>query len=452
MKKFAHRFVFAVAGTTLAATLAGVPSPSPAQVPIQGPIQGPRSAAQDGGHRDGPDVTLTRWDSSRDFRSGRMRGLRVRSGELTLASRGKLPKRRYVDPFGDGSPATYEFGSWTSPVQRMDYPVDEAISSWNTHTPTGTWVEIEFRGKHADGGWTKWYVLGRWASGMKFKKGDIHRTSVDGQGDDDANVWTDTFSTKTGKEPVAFQSRVKLMRPAASHRAPSLDQLTTMTSQLMPDAGPTSDFTLGRAVELKVPRYSQNVHTGHYPEFGGGGAVWCSPTSSAMVMRYHGKRFSPSPRELAGIDDDAGVPQVDYAAMHTWDYTYEGAGNWPFNAAYANSYGLDAFVTRLRSLAEVERFVAKGIPVVVSLAFDAEEMPEAGYSTDGHLMVIVGFTADGDPILNDPASNSNAAVRNIYTRENFEKVWIDHSGGVSYLYSRPGQRLPRNVPGETRNW
>ena len=39
-----------------------------------------------------------------------------------------------------------------------------------------------------DGTWTKWYVLGRWTSGDDFAKGDIHRTSLDGQGDTDANV------------------------------------------------------------------------------------------------------------------------------------------------------------------------------------------------------------------------------------------------------------------------
>src|SRR5690606_7562374 len=125
--------------------------------------------------------------------------------------------------------------------------------------------------------------------------------------------------------------------------------------------------------------------------------------------------------------------QVDYAAMRTWDYAYDGAGNWPYNAAYAATYGLDTRVTRLRSLAEIERFVRAGIPVVVSLAFTEEEMPEAGYGTDGHLMVVRGFTEDGDPILNDPASDSNEAVRNVYTRENFERVWQQSSEGVVYL-------------------
>lgn len=34
----------------------------------------------------------------------------------------------------------------------------------------------------------------------------------------------------------------------------------------------------------------------------------------------------------------------------TWDYEYEGSGNWPFNTAYAGSFsGIDARVTRLHS-------------------------------------------------------------------------------------------------------
>ena len=109
-------------------------------------------------------------------------------------------------------------------------------------------------------------------------------------------------------------------------------------------------------------------------------------------------------------------------------------------------------MTRLRSLAEVERFIKAGIPVVVSLSWDLEEMPEAGYDTDGHLMVIVGFTKDGDPILNDPAANSNDNVRSIYTRKNFEKVWQDSTGGVSYIYHPKNVKLPKNVKGSTRNW
>ncbi len=79
----------------------------------------------------------------------------------------------------------------------------------------------------------------------------------------------------------------------------------------------------------------------------------------------------------------------------TYDYQYEGAGNWPFNTAYAATYRASrAIVTRLHSLDEVERFIAAGIPVVTSQSFLASELDGANYGTSGHLFVIVGFTAD----------------------------------------------------------
>ena len=397
-------------------------------------------------------ITLTRWTDNADFRTGTLEGVKLTGGKLVLDRRADLPTRAYVDPFGDGTSRSYEMGTWTSPVVELAYADDEAISSWNASTPTGTWVETLFRGRHTDGSWTKWYVLGRWTSGRDYAAGDIHRTSLDGQNDTDARILTDTFSTRSGREPVAFQTRVNLLRPVGASGSPRLDAVTTMTSELVPDYAGTSAFTLGRQVELAVPAYAQNIHSGEYPEYGGGGEVWCSPTSTAMVMRYFGSQHSPSAADLAGIVAPNGDPQVDHAAMNVWDYTYEGAGNWPFNAAYAATYGLDAFVTRLRSLQEVERFVEAGIPVVTSQSWDLEEMPEAGYDTNGHLLVIIGFTDEGDPIINDPASSSNDNVRSIYTRENFEKVWQESTGGVAYVYHPHGTPLPANLPGVTPNW
>jgi len=424
---------------TLAATVLVAPAPAAGTPDLGGDL--------------GNDITVTRWDSSRDFAGGETSGVRINNGELTLSRRGASTVS-YVDPHGDGTAREYDAGTWTSPVVEIDYAGDEAVASWNADTPTGTWVETTFRGRdRVDGSWTKWYVLGRWASGMDYEAGDIHRTSLDGQNDKDARILTDTFSARTGREAVAFQTRVNLLRPAGQTSSPQLDTIATMTSELIPPySGVTSSFTLGEQVELAVPPYAQNIHSGEYPEFGGGGEVWCSPTSSAMVMRYYGPEHSPSADDLEGILAPNGDPQVDHAAMYTWDYIYEGAGNWPFNAAYAHTYGLDSFVTRLRSLAEAEQFIAAGIPVVTSLSWDLAEMPEAGYETNGHLMVIVGFTADGDPILNDPASNSNANVRSIYTRENFEKVWQGSTGGVSYIYHPSNVPLPANLPGVTPNW
>lgn len=400
-------------------------------------------------------ITLTSWDGIKDLRDGDLTNLRpgARGG---LVLRGGSEPVEYTDPFGDGTPVAYETGRWTSPVVETGYAVDESVTSWNVRTPTGTWVEIEFRGRKADGTWTKWFVMGRWASGDEFAPadgvGDIHRTSVDGQSDDDAYLYTDTFVARSGHEPDAFQTRATLYRPEGTRVTPRLDAVHTMTNEYLPDSHypGTSDFTLGRAVEVDVPGFSQNIHRGEYPEFGGGGQVWCSPTSTTMVLYSYGKEVPAA--ELAGIEAPNGDPQVDYAAMHTWDHAYEGAGNWPFNAAYASTFGVESFVTRLRSLAEAERFIEAGIPLILSINFDQEEMPEAGYGTNGHIVTLVGFTADGDPILNDPNKASNEAVRSVYTRENFERVWQTSTDGVTYVYRPRSVHLPGPVPNTTPNW
>lgn len=399
-------------------------------------------------------IQVDRWDHIREFRQGELDGLKPGRGQsLTIHPRSQ-ETQSYTDPFGDGTAKTYDTGTWTSPVVELDFEGDEAIASWNAQTPTGTFVETKLRGRKADGTWTKWYVMGRWASGKDFEGGDIHRTSVEEQNDDDAAVWTDTLAVRTGRELDAYQAQVTLYRPEGERKvSPSLDGLTVMTNEFIPEYDrATSEFTLGKQVELDVPPYAQNIHKGEYPEFGGGGQVWCSPTSTTMVQYYWGEKYQVPEEELADIEAPNGDPQVDYAAIHAWDYTYEGAGNWPFNAAYAHTFGLDTFNTRLRSLAEAERFIDAGIPVIISLAWEEEEMPEAGYGSNGHLMVLIGFTEDGDPILNDPAAHSNDDVRSIYTRENFERVWQKANGGVVYIYHPSKVKLPEHVEGTTPNW
>jgi hypothetical protein len=216
------------------------------------------------------------------------------------------------------------------------------------------------------------------------------------------------------------------------------------------DEFPVSPAGGAWGIELKVPRFSQEIHKGQYPQWDGGGEAWCSPTSTSMVIASYGR--GPSPADYAWVDPSYADPWVDYAARNTYDYTYEGAGNWPFNTAYAGRFGLDGFVTQLRSLTELERFIRAGIPVVTSQSFQAAELPGAGYSTNGHLMVIIGFTATGDVIANDPASPSDDAVRRVYPRAAFEKVWQRSTGGVVYIIHPKNRPLPPHVHGATANW
>jgi hypothetical protein len=141
------------------------------------------------------------------------------------------------------------------------------------------------------------------------------------------------------------------------------------------------------------------------------------------------------------LNDYPGTPDpwVDYAARYTYDYHYQGAGNWPFNTAYAAHFGLESEVTQLHSLAEAEQFIKAGIPLVASIAFTSNKLDGFLFkSTSGHLLVIVGFTAAGDPIVNDPAAPSDAAVRRVYDRQQFEQNWMTSTGGIVYVIRPPG--------------
>jgi hypothetical protein len=167
-----------------------------------------------------------------------------------------------------------------------------------------------------------------------------------------------------------------------------------------------------------------------------------------MVVAYWGT--GPSPAEYAWVDPSYADPWVDFAARHTYDNLYGGCGNWPFNTAYAGRFGLRGFVTRLRSLNEAERFIAAGIPLIASASFRKGEIPGLSYGTNGHLMTLVGFTASGDPVLNDPNSPTNAQVRKPVGRAEWEAAWLNSSRGVVYVIHPASVPLP--APPAQANW
>ncbi|MET8906322.1 C39 family peptidase [Micromonospora sp. NPDC004551] len=406
-------------------------------------------------------ITFQEWSKYPDWRGGTHEGTQAIPGHRTGITIGQPAGTTEFTDEHTGTTRTWEYATWTSPERQVGFDASELVASWNAATPAGTWIQVELHGTYNTGQQTPWYVMGRWASGDQ----DIKRSTLDGQGDPWSTIWTDTFSIDDAKAGVllrSYQLRLTLYRAPGQTASPRVWMLGAMSSNV-PDRFTVAPSKGGIAwgTELAVPRYSQNVHIGEYPEFDNGGEAWCSPTSTEMVVEYWGRK--PSAEDTAWVDPNYADPTVDHAARMTYDYEYEGAGNWPFNTAYAASFpGLDARVTRMHSLDEVERFIKAGIPVITSQSFLASELDTANYGTSGHLFVIVGFTADGDVIVNDPASSSNDAVRNVYKREQFEQIWLrtkrhrangtvaSGSGGIAYLI-KPADRAWPVVPGST-NW
>jgi hypothetical protein len=364
-------------------------------------------------------------------------------GSLVLAASG-LTTTTYADPFG--YPARdYEGGTWTSDWFATGFGFTELVASWNADTPAGTWIQVEMRATAEDGHLTKWYILGRWA----YLDTDFHRTSVGLQGDRDGTIAVDTFFADK-QAMTSYQLRLTLYRAVGSAATPSVTRIGAVASNPYKPYVP-SITTMTSTVELAVPRYSQETHIGEYPQFDNGGEAWCSPTSTSMVVAYWNR--GPSASDYAYVLNDYPTqpdPQVDYAARYVYDYRYQGAGNWPFNTAYAAHFGLVGEVTQLHSLAEAEQFIKAGIPLVASIAFNSGKLDGFFFkSTNGHLMVIIGFTAGGDVIANDPASPDDPSVRHVYNRAQFEKAWMESTGGIVYVIHPSSVPLP---PSPAGNW
>jgi Peptidase_C39 like family len=373
------------------------------------------------------------------FDAGTHEGTVTNDKRLQLGA--SLANGTYVDPWG--TTIADERGTWTSAVVRTPFAFDQLIASWNATTPAGTWIDVQMRASGASRP-TKFYTFAIWSSGDDT----IHRTTERGQRDGDGRVNVDTFEAGPGApELTSYELRLILHRAAGVAATPTVALLAAVTSRVSLPSLPSAFGGVAR--DLDVPMLSQETHTGHYPEYDGGGEAWCSPSSTAMVLAFW--KTGPSVTDLAAFPGASHADgQVDHAARFTYDWSYEGAGNWPFNTAYAAQYGVEGFVTRLRSLTEAERFIAAGIPLIASIN---GVLPGFLFtSTNGHLLVIRGFDANGDVITNDPAVRSNAQARKVYPRLEFETVWLLGSTGTVYVIHPPSVRLPANVAGVPANW
>jgi hypothetical protein len=372
-------------------------------------------------------IHLARFGSASAFANGTLSGLALDGDRLTLAP-GELS------------------GSWTSPTVQPGFAFTRLVASWNAQTPGDSGLRIEVQATSSAGETSDAYILGIWSTA------ETTRTSVTGQADALGRVDTDTLYSRANPF-VSYALRVRLERTTPDDAAPSVRMLAAQVSDFTYSPSTATSMPLNaEGIELSVPPLSQEVHARQYPQWGGGGEAWCSPTSTEMVVEFWG--HGPTADDLAWVDPGYADPSVDFAARSTYDAAYRGTGNWPFNTAYAARYGLDAFVTQLRSLAEAEHFVRAGIPLVASIASRPGELDGFLFSggTNGHLVVIIGFDIAGNPIVNDPAAWSDATVRRVYDRAPFERVWLRGSAGTVYVIHPLDVPLPPLVTDATPNW
>ena len=330
-----------------------------------------------------------------------------------------MPRRIRYDAWSraDGSVRRTRDGAavWTGPWCEPGFTVADLVASWQVTAPAGAWVEVSAQARGA----RTWHHLASWQPGSRPR----HRSSPTGDPEVDTDVWRPSAGTD------AYRLRITL-HPSRTGTLPTLGRVGAVVAAGRARRDTSSPLRRTGRV-LDVPRLSQMT----WKDVGGLG--WCSPSSVAMVLSHAGT-----------LPPTTDIPA---AAAEVFDPAYDGTGNWSFNAAWAATLAGHAFVTRLLDLRDAERFVDAGIPLVASVAYPRGALrgaPTRG--TDGHLVVIRGFTADGDVVTNDPGAPTERSVRRTYDRGQFERAWLDGPGGLVYVAHRDDQALPPRPAGAAR--
>jgi hypothetical protein len=298
-------------------------------------------------------------------------------------------------------------------------PFREMIASWNVEPAGCASLKVEVRA-HGDGIDTKWYTMGQWTLDAKVGP----RGSVNGQKDVNGTVDTDTLQLNSDATSLDVRVTMKTLGKGPTARLKLLT-FSFANGNKEADVPIASSPAWGKVID--VPQRAQN----NYPN----GGVLCSATSMSMVLWHYAN-------QLGKPEMNKDVPEVE---EHVWDPVYKGAGNWPFNTAYAGSFpGMRSYVARFGSIHDLETWIDAGFPVICSVSFDMLRGLPLSPTESGHLGVLVGFTKDGDPVINDPAFKNQ--VRRTYPRSDFEKAWV-YSKRTVYLVYPEGAKIPRDTQG-----
>jgi hypothetical protein len=309
-----------------------------------------------------------------------------------------------------------------SPLIKAPMAWNELVVSWNSSLPSESSLKVEARGVFPDRE-TRFYAMGLWSKNSA-------RGSVAAQKDVDGTVNTDTLVLARPGADV----QLRLTLACSGEALPQLKflGLSFLDNQVEPTLLPPNRAAWGKIIA--TPGRSQDA----YRQAEG----WCSPASLSMVLTRWGEA-------LHRPDLNVDVPEV---AAGVYDPVLNGTGNWSFNIAYAGSFpGMRAYIARFSGLSEIEDWIAAGIPVIISAPWYLLS-PGRRDTGSGHLSVCIGFTENGDVVINDPAANlqKGQQVRHIYRRQDVINAWR-RSHNTVYLVYPESAKIPADHFGHWEN-
>ncbi|MCH7814205.1 MAG: C39 family peptidase, partial [Planctomycetes bacterium] len=294
-----------------------------------------------------------------------------------------------------------------------DRVFNEVLVSCNVAAPPNVGIAVQVRvGRRADRSWSPYLHVVDWGQPLPTAERVVEC--------EQGRIEVDYFTSECRFDRVQYRiqavagplpgvraappARVRIDRVALCLS----DTTRRVTSVPAPDAPAPPQRWQRR---LPVPFRSQRAER---KELAG---RTCSPTSVSMVLEYR------------GVDRP-----TEEVAQRIYDVTHDIYGNWPRAVQAAYTYGVPGYLARFSDWAEVERMIAAGQPLIISIRVEPGELRGAPYeSTAGHLLVLCGFDRDGNVAVNDPAARTPADGLLNYARSDLERVWMEAKGGTAYV-------------------
>ena len=284
-------------------------------------------------------------------------------------------------------------GTITLRPQSSPQPWNLGLPSWNGTAPDDNGGFRVFIRVPYLAGWSPWLDIGYWKANL-WPGGKT--TAFSGGKIDIDIVQLDYYVSK-------WQFAIQFKRNSSTNASPSLQRLSLFASDSRSDQNIDYAAILN---EKPAALFIPTTFLAQYRLSDEIGSRICSPTTVAMILKsYH---INVDPLQFA---------------WDTLDPYYDIFGVWPRVVQNGSEYGLRGYVTRYRTWGQAREVLAKGGRIGMSIG-----RPLYG----GHLVMLAGFTANGDPIVHDPA-RSNDGYGHVFNKSDLSHSWFD-KGGVAYTF------------------
>lgn len=304
-------------------------------------------------------------------------------------------------------------GSYISLPFVSPFPMSEILPTWNVDCPVSTGFAVYFQVSKDSRSWSEWLFLGRDGYTPKSLKKLVHTTGA----------VVDVDFMQLTKPFQYFKWRIELFT-RVPNTSPLLRRFAVCYGNSSGDEEIFKKFSgdktapRGWARKLDLPYYSQLTPEKDIPETMRYSI--CCPTSVRMVLGYYG--IQQSEKEVCDL---------------SLDPEYEIWGGWPRAAQTLYHFRLRSYVTQIRSFEDIKSFIARGIPIIISIRAKKGELPSAPYQEEvAHVLVISGLAEDGRVWVEDPYNVDGKMGPRFWTRAEIEKTFIG-TGGVAIIAEPP---------------